>query len=68
MIAGLMDLGRPFLLALDPETAHGLAIRALAAGLHPRRASADDPRLSRRIWDLDFPNPIGTAAGLDKNG
>ncbi len=67
MISGLMDLGRPLLLAIDPETAHSLAIRALAAGLHPR-ARADDPRLSRHLWDLDFPNPIGTAAGLDKNG
>ena len=68
MIAGLMDLGRPLLLALDAETAHGVAIRALAAGVHPRCRRRDDPRLQRRIWDLDFSNPVGMAAGFDKNG
>ena len=57
---------RPLLFALDPETAHGLAIAALKAGLYPR-APAPDSRLSRRVLGLDFPNPIGLAAGFDKN-
>jgi len=57
---------RPALFALDPETAHGLAIAALNAGLYPR-APAPDPRLRRRVFGLDFPNPIGLAAGFDKN-
>jgi dihydroorotate dehydrogenase len=57
---------RPLLFALDPETAHGLAIAALKAGLYPR-ARAPDPRLRRTVLGLDFPNPIGLAAGFDKN-
>ena len=67
MISELFDLARPFVLAIDPETAHGLTVKALAKGLHPRCAGADDSRLARRLWDLDFPNPIGMAAGFDKN-
>jgi dihydroorotate dehydrogenase len=57
---------RSLLFALDPETAHGLAIAALKAGLYPR-APAPDPRLGRHVLGLDFPNPIGLAAGFDKN-
>ena len=44
----------------------GLAISALAAGVYPR-APAPDPRLTRRVLGLDFPNPLGLAAGFDKN-
>jgi dihydroorotate dehydrogenase len=57
---------RPFLFALDPETAHTVAIAALKAGLRPR-AHAPDPRVKRRLMGLDFPNPTGLAAGFDKN-
>jgi dihydroorotate dehydrogenase len=62
----IYDLIRPLLFALDPETAHGMAMAALKAGLHPR-APAPDPRLARRVMGLDFPNPVGLAAGFDKN-
>ncbi len=51
---------------LDPETAHGLTIRLLkirAAGTAP----PDDPALATRICGLSFPNPVGLAAGFDKN-
>lgn len=58
---------RPFLARLDPETAHRLTIRALKCGLGPRAGAADDPRLAIRVWGIDFPNPIGLAAGFDKN-
>jgi dihydroorotate dehydrogenase len=58
---------RPLLFALEPETAHRLTIRALKTGIL-RRAPASDPRLARRILGLDFPNPLGVAAGFDKNG
>ena len=58
---------RPLLFAFDPEIAHQLALGALAAGLAPR-ARASDPRLRRRVLGLDFPNPVGLAAGFDKNG
>jgi dihydroorotate dehydrogenase len=62
----IYELLRPLLFALDPEAAHGLAIAALKAGVYPR-APAPDPRLRRRLLGLDFPNPIGLAAGFDKN-
>jgi dihydroorotate dehydrogenase len=57
----------PALLALDPETAHGLAIRALKSGLVPRLRAADDPILAQRVWGRAFSNPIGLAAGFDKH-
>ena len=57
---------RPLLFALDPETAHGLALRALRRGLLSVPPVAE-PRLRRRLLGLDFPSPIGLAAGLDKN-
>jgi dihydroorotate dehydrogenase len=52
--------------ALDPEDAHGLAIRALQAGLGPR-ARRDDPILATELAGLKLPNPIGLAPGFDKN-
>ena len=68
MLAGLFDLARPLVLSLDAERAHNLTVKALATGLHPRCAEPDDPLLARRLFDLDFPNPLGMAAGFDKNG
>ena len=63
----LYRLLRPLLLALPPETAHRLTLMGLAAGLggHPR---APDPAiLGQRLWGMDFSNPIGIAAGFDKD-
>ena len=57
----------PLVRLLDPETAHGLAVRALELGLTPRPASVDDPVLHTTLWGLDFPNPVGLAAGFDKD-
>lgn len=57
---------RPLLFKLDAETAHGLTIAALRSGLGPR-AGADDPILRTSVAGLDLPNPIGLAAGFDKN-
>ncbi len=61
-------LGHRALLALDPERAHGLSIAALRSGL---TLSAPPPapseRLRVRLCGLDFPNPLGMAAGYDKN-
>ncbi|MGB3316530.1 MAG: quinone-dependent dihydroorotate dehydrogenase [Albidovulum sp.] len=51
----------------DPETAHGLSIRALATGLVPLPGPYGSPRLKTRIAGLDLPNPVGLAAGYDKN-
>ena len=61
-------LGRKLLFAFDPETAHGLSIAALKSGLPICRAPAADPRLSVQVAGLTFPNPLGMAAGYDKNG
>lgn len=64
----LFRLARPALNFLDPERAHGMTIRALKLGFArtmPRQA--DDPILATRVWALDFPNPVGLAAGFDKN-
>ncbi|MGE7199133.1 quinone-dependent dihydroorotate dehydrogenase [Brevundimonas naejangsanensis] len=63
----LTDLGAVLLRQMDPETAHRLAIRALQ--LTPLPApSADDPILATTIAGLEISNPVGLAAGLDKNG
>lgn len=62
----LYPLARPFLFGLDPERAHRLALKALATGLVPR-AVTPDPRLRRSLLGLDFPNPLGMAAGFDKH-
>ncbi|MFA4893465.1 quinone-dependent dihydroorotate dehydrogenase [Brevundimonas sp.] len=63
----LSDLGAALLRRIDPELAHGLAIRALQAIPLPA-PPADDPILRTRVAGLDLPNPVGLAAGLDKNG
>lgn len=61
------DLVRPLVFALDPERAHRLSIAALQlAGL--RKAPAVDPVLGSTLAGLDFPNPVGLAAGYDKDG
>lgn len=67
MMSSIADLALPFLRALDPEHAHEVTLKALEAGLYPRQLNADDKRLAQNIWGLDFPNPIGIAAGFDKN-
>ncbi|MBA3676019.1 MAG: quinone-dependent dihydroorotate dehydrogenase [Sphingosinicella sp.] len=62
----LYPLLRPLIFALDAERAHGLtlaALKLLPAISGPMR----DKRLAMRVAGLDFPNPIGLAAGFDKN-
>ena len=56
-----------FLSRLDAETAHGLALRALKSGLLPADRRADPPSLAVKVWGRTLPNPIGLAAGFDKN-
>ena len=66
MIGAFERLLRPFLHSLDPEDAHALTVRLLK--LAPRvRPPADDKRLAVRAFGLNFPNPVGMAAGFDKN-
>jgi dihydroorotate dehydrogenase len=52
---------------LDAETAHGLAIRALKSGLAPRDRLPDPASLAVTVWGRTLPNPVGLAAGFDKN-
>ena len=63
----LERLGLTALHRLDPEHAHGLAIRALRMGLTPRPGPYTSSRLRTRLAGLDLPNPVGLAAGFDKN-
>lgn len=58
---------RPALFALDPERVHGLTLQILRTGLAGGQGPVTAPRLSQRLFGLDFPNPIGLAAGFDKN-
>jgi len=66
MLGLAFRLARPLLNALDPERAHELTLRALEAGVHPR-AGGHDPVLAVNLWGLAFSNPLGTAAGFDKD-
>ena len=61
---------RPALFALAPETAHFLTLKSLQALQLARIARAPQPRAGceRKVMGLTFPNPVGLAAGLDKNG
>ena len=58
---------RPLLFMLDPERAHALSIAALKSGAALCASQEATPRLARSIAGLQFPNPIGMAAGYDKN-
>ena len=66
MIGFFDRLSRPLLRALDAEDAHALAVRALRIMPLPRPA-ADARELAVRAFGLNFPNPLGIAAGFDKN-
>ena len=58
---------RPLLRLLDPETAHGAAIWLLRRGWAGADTAPDDAVLATRVWDLAFANPVGLAAGFDKD-
>ncbi|MEI4485878.1 quinone-dependent dihydroorotate dehydrogenase [Frigidibacter sp. MR17.14] len=60
-------LGMAALHRLDPETAHDLALKALAAGLVPLPGLVSSPRLATSVAGLALANPVGLAAGFDKN-
>lgn len=63
----LERLGLAALRAFDPETAHGFAIGALQSGVAPLPRPVTSPRLHIRLAGLDLLNPVGLAAGFDKN-
>jgi len=61
-------LARRALFKLEPERAHRLAVRAIASGMLPGHRPDPDPRLKRKLLGHEFANPIGIAAGFDKDG
>ncbi|MDP4992018.1 MAG: quinone-dependent dihydroorotate dehydrogenase [Marivita lacus] len=63
----LERVGLRLLHRFDPETAHGLALRALQLGLSPTTGTVTSPRLRTTLAGLSLPNPVGLAAGFDKN-
>jgi dihydroorotate dehydrogenase len=69
-VPDLYPLIRPLLRALPAEAAHRATIRALAqglGGLAAGRAEPDPPSLKQVLWGREFPNPVGVAAGFDKD-
>ncbi|UDL92207.1 quinone-dependent dihydroorotate dehydrogenase [Mesorhizobium sp. PAMC28654] len=60
-------LGQKLLFTFDPETAHGMSIAALRCGLPVGARTVRDARLKMTVCGIDFPNPLGMAAGYDKN-
>ncbi len=67
MLKGLFNLTRPALFALEPERAHEVSLKALEAGIYPSDLTPVDRRLSQTVYGLNIPNPIGIAAGYDKD-
>jgi dihydroorotate dehydrogenase len=63
----LQNLSRDALLKMDGETAHGATITALRLGLAPEQDYADPPDLRTQLCGLELSNPVGMAAGFDKN-
>ena len=59
--------GLALLRRLDPERAHGLSLLALRTGLAPLPGLVTSPRLATTLAGLSLPNPVGLAAGYDKN-
>jgi dihydroorotate dehydrogenase len=67
-VSGWYRFAGPLLRLLPTETAHGLALRALAWGLVPAARRPPATALRTSEWGLDFASPIGLAAGFDKDG
>ena len=67
MVLDPYRLAKPLLHRLDPEDAHELTLRALEAGIVPGQPRDDDPILATTLFGHALTNPIGLAAGFDKN-
>jgi len=62
------DIAIPLVQLIDPETAHKLAVKTLKYGLVPKQKTEDSSLLRTTVLGLRFKNPIGMAAGFDKQG
>ncbi|XP_015109004.1 dihydroorotate dehydrogenase (quinone), mitochondrial isoform X2 [Diachasma alloeum] len=58
----------PLVRLVDPEVAHNLAVTAAKYGLTPSQKNPDPAALKTSLWGLNFNNPVGMAAGFDKQG
>ena len=63
----LETVGMNVLRSMDPEKSHGMALKALEMGLGNAPGEITSPRLKTTLAGLDLPNPVGLAAGFDKN-
>jgi len=63
----LYRLARPLLFRLDAEKAHHMTLKLMKTGAFPSCRGVDDPALAVDLFGLKFPNPVGLAAGFDKN-
>jgi dihydroorotate dehydrogenase len=66
-MSALEQIGLAALRQIDPETAHALALKALRAGLAPLPGAVTTDRLKTTLAGLNLANPVGLAAGFDKN-
>ena len=66
-MSAIHDAAAALLRQLPPERAHRAVLWGLSHGLGPRQSGADDPILASNLWQRSFANPIGLAAGFDKN-
>ncbi len=67
MKSSVLRLAQAGLLTLDPERAHDVTLRALERGLYPKPELPHDPRLAQDLFGCHFANPLGMAAGFDKD-
>lgn len=63
----LFKIAKPFLHRMDPENAHQITLKALKTGVMPCPARVSNAKLKTTLWGRVFPNPLGLAAGFDKN-
>lgn len=67
MFSALYPIARAALFQLEPEAAHEATLKALECGVFPHDAGRDDGAISQTVFGLNFPNPVGIAAGYDKD-
>jgi dihydroorotate dehydrogenase len=67
MLRAVIELVRPLLYFLSPEQANRVVIKSLKAGLYVRAPVDREPCLAATVWGMHFPNPLGMAAGFDKD-
>ena len=67
MFSALYPVAHAALFALEPEAAHEVSLKALECGAYPRDSGRDQQILAQTVFGLPFPNPVGIAAGYDKD-